>query len=242
MTQLHRLAQRFPPDLVKKPPKGKYGSYIPHAVINERLLEILGPFNLDLIEVVRGHAPHIVDGQSGEVKYDAREGAIVGVVARLTVEVDGRTVSISEVGTEDNPAMHNDAENLKNAMSDALKRCAMRLGVGLHLWSQNDYRLDKVLDEDARDEPQEAPQEAPPAEKPKPRTISSAKADGLANALTQRGVKKHVEFARMVTGRDDIEALTDLNTKEAGLVYQTADGGDPELEPTPDELDAEAAS
>jgi len=39
----------------------------------------------------------------------------------------------------------NNASNLKNASSDALKRCAMRVGVGLHLWSQENYYLDKAL-------------------------------------------------------------------------------------------------
>jgi hypothetical protein len=34
---------------------------------------------------------------------------------------------------------------LKNAASDAIKRCAMRLGVGLSLWSQENYYLDKAL-------------------------------------------------------------------------------------------------
>jgi hypothetical protein len=30
---------------------------------------------------------------------------------------------------------------MKDAMSDAFKRCAMRCGLGLHLWSQGDYYL-----------------------------------------------------------------------------------------------------
>ena len=30
-------------------------------------------------------------------------------------------------------------------MSDALKRCAMRLGLGLHLWAQKDYALHDIL-------------------------------------------------------------------------------------------------
>ena len=38
---------------------------------------------------------------------------------------------------------------MKDAMSDAIKRCAMALGVGLHLWSQmgdqDEYFLDKQL-------------------------------------------------------------------------------------------------
>ena len=33
----------------------------------------------------------------------------------------------------------------KDAASDALKRCAMRLGLGLHLWAQEHYFLDQQL-------------------------------------------------------------------------------------------------
>jgi hypothetical protein len=34
---------------------------------------------------------------------------------------------------------------MKDAMSDAYKRCAMRLGVGLHLWAQEHYYLGEKL-------------------------------------------------------------------------------------------------
>jgi hypothetical protein len=54
-------------------------------------------------------------------------------------------VSITEVGDVERPG-DNNGSNLKNASSDALKRCAMRLGVGLHLWSQDNYYLDKALE------------------------------------------------------------------------------------------------
>ena len=34
---------------------------------------------------------------------------------------------------------------MKNAVSDAVKRCAMRIGLGLELWCQETYVLDKAL-------------------------------------------------------------------------------------------------
>lgn len=139
MTQLAQLARPFPKGLVKPAPRGKYGDYIPHATITERLLEVVGPFDFQVRDVIRGAAPKV-----GE-KFAARENAIVGVLATMTVTIDGETISITEVGTEDSPAMHHDGENLKNATSDAIKRCAMRLGIGLHLWSGDDYYLDRAL-------------------------------------------------------------------------------------------------
>jgi hypothetical protein len=35
---------------------------------------------------------------------------------------------------------------MKDAASDALKRCAMRMGLGLHLWSQDKYILHTTLE------------------------------------------------------------------------------------------------
>jgi len=44
---------------------------------------------------------------------------------------------------------------MKDAVSDAVKRCAMALGVGLHLWSQinntDEYFLDKQLAKNVKD-------------------------------------------------------------------------------------------
>ena len=140
--QLIALAQPFPPKLIKKPAPGKHGDYVKHSTINERLLHELGGFSFEVVEVIRGLAPEM---KTEKNTYAARDNAVVGVLGRLTVTVDGVERVITEVGSEDNPAMSHDGDNLKNAASDALKRCAMRLGVGLHLWSGDAYYLDTQL-------------------------------------------------------------------------------------------------
>lgn len=216
MTQLAQLAKPFDRKYIEKKPGNRGGDYVTHSVVTERLLEIVGPFDFELVEVVRGHAPAVG-------KHDAREGAIVGVVARLTVTIDGATHRVEEVGTEDNPAMNTDAANLKNAMSDSLKRCAMRLGLGLHLWSQEMYGLDRALTGESVEEPP-APKAAP-----KEKTLGNAKAADLGKALSERGVEKPLEFAAMVTGRK-VKTLAELTHAESRNVFQTADGGDPDTE------------
>jgi hypothetical protein len=63
----------------------------------------------------------------------------------MTVTVDGTRVSVVEAGECDNPQnKKTNGDRLKNAASDAFKRCAMRLGCGLHLWS-DDFFLYGVL-------------------------------------------------------------------------------------------------
>ena len=133
------LAQPFPERYVKRAPQGKHGSYINHADITQRLLAVVGPYSFEVKEVIRGYAPQI-EGQNKI--FEARHDAVLGVTASLTIiDKMGTRYTITEVGTEDNPAMSHDAENLKSATSDAFKRCAMRLGLGLQLWAKEGYHL-----------------------------------------------------------------------------------------------------
>jgi hypothetical protein len=128
MSQLYELSRPFPANLVKSKPGKFAAAYVEHSVISQRLLEVVGPHSFEVVKPVTN-----------------ADGTVVGCLASLTVEVDGRTVTITEVGDVEHPDPKNNGSNLKNASSDALKRCAMRLGVGLHLWSQDNYYLDKAL-------------------------------------------------------------------------------------------------
>lgn len=145
MTQLAKLAQRFPERYVKKPPQGKYGSYVEHSTITQALLATVGPYSFHVLQVIRGNVAEKTVKKTGEI-LPPLEDVIVAVIAGLTVRIDGEEVTVEEAGDCDDP--HNwatDGQRLKDAMSDAIKRCAMRLGLGLHLWAQEDYFLDKSL-------------------------------------------------------------------------------------------------
>ena len=147
LSQLQQLAKPFPPALIKEAPQGKFGDYVPHSAVTERLLSIVGPYNFHVEDLIRGEAPMVIgkDHTADNPKYPARSDAVLGVTASLTVFIDGNPYTVTEIGTVDDPAMNHDAANAKNAASDAIKRCAMRLGLGLHLWSQEMYFLDKQL-------------------------------------------------------------------------------------------------
>ena len=150
-SQLDKLAEPFPRSLIKQAPKGKYGEYVKHSAVTERLLSIVGAFSYEIVQVIHGPAPPVIGKSTKTMTYTkenprwpARDHAVVGCIAKLTVWVDGREVSVEEAGDVDDPAMENDGRNLKDASSDAIKRCCMRLGLGLHLWSQDDYFLDRA--------------------------------------------------------------------------------------------------
>jgi hypothetical protein len=148
MHDLTQLARRFPQGFIER----KDGiDYVAHHVVTQRLLSIVGPFDFELVEIIRGDVAAVAPVPNGKSRR-ARSGTpelhnvVVGGVWRLTCEVDGRRVRIEEIG--DVGDVHNwphDGARLKDAASDALKRCAMRLGLGLHLWAQEHYFLDRQL-------------------------------------------------------------------------------------------------
>lgn len=154
MTDLHDLSKPFPSRYVHKNPSGG-GEYVPHHIVNQRLLQVLGPFDFELVQIIRGVVPGRAPNPQGKSDR-ARSGtpemgdSIVGAVCRLTLTVDGAKVRLEEVGDCEEPNnWPHDGARLKDAMSDALKRCAMRVGCGLHLWSQDEYYLFDRLGEAA---------------------------------------------------------------------------------------------
>lgn len=135
MKQLTRLAVPFPQSMIEQKPGGFAADYVAHHTVTQRLLEVVGPYSFGVTELIRG-----VDGQ------------VEGALCELAAEVDGREVSIVEVGDCENPSnWKTDGQRAKDAASDAFKRCAMRLGLGLHLWvGDRNYFLDRHL-KDAED-------------------------------------------------------------------------------------------
>jgi len=131
MSDLRRLAQPFPRALIQKAPQGKFGSYVSHNIVNERALEVVGPHSFGVTEIIRDP-----------------DGLVTGCLAMLEVEIDGRLVAITEVGDcdDDFGQKHtNSGQRVKLCASDAYKRAWMRLGLGLHLWSGEEYNLHERL-------------------------------------------------------------------------------------------------
>lgn len=141
MEQLFELSRTFPEKFIHKNPTG-FGDYIQHSVIRQRLLSVVGPYSQEVKHIIR---ETLTDKQGKDKEV------ITGVVLALTVEIDGEVVTVEEAGDVEQPFnWKTDGARMKDAISDAVKRCAMAMGVGLHLWSQFDgqseYFLDKQLE------------------------------------------------------------------------------------------------
>lgn len=129
MNQLRQLVEPFDPRLIQTKGGSFAASYVAHSEVEQRILAVLGPISFGVTEILRCN------------------GIIEGCLASMTAEIDGREVTVTEAGDCERPEnWKTDGARLKDATSDAYKRCAMRLGVGLHLWSQEHFFIDKLLD------------------------------------------------------------------------------------------------
>jgi hypothetical protein len=127
--QLYELSKAVSRVASEATKPGKFAaSYVEHSVISQRLLEVVGPHEFAVDRIVT-----------------SPDGIVQGCTATLTVEVDGRRVSVTEVGDVEHPGTNN-GTNLKNASSGrAEKDAPCGSALAFHLWSQDNYYLDKAL-------------------------------------------------------------------------------------------------
>jgi hypothetical protein len=112
------LREPFPPHLISRVTKGSHTEdYINHAAITDRLNAV---------------CPGWTMSEPQWIKDD--KGHIAGVVCSMTIG----TVTRWEVGDVDRPSSPGD--EAKKAMSDWIKRAAMRFGVGIDLWSKEELQ------------------------------------------------------------------------------------------------------
>ena len=115
-----KLTANFPKSVVKKAPQGKYGDYVPHHIYTKRLVDVVGGKYNFTYDIIRD-----------------KDNAVVG--AKCTLEIDDLG-TVQEVGDVDRHALARnltESEILKLAVSDGIKRCCMRFGIGLELWTRD---------------------------------------------------------------------------------------------------------
>lgn len=132
MEQRTRLLKPFRQGQIRKNPTG-FGDYVPHSAYVERML-LIGSYDFEIVEIIRGEF---------QDKQKQTATGVVGCLARLTATIDGQERTVVEVGDCERPDnWPHDGSRLKDAASDAFKRCCMRgFGLGLHLYMGDDFAL-----------------------------------------------------------------------------------------------------
>lgn len=137
MIQLLDLAKRLPDKWIAQKPGVSYDAkYISHGDCQQALLAKLGPTSQRIVKIIHG-----TDGTT-----------IQGVILEMRFIIDLEQVVIEEAGECERPG-DNNALNLKMAISDGIKRCCMRVGIGLELYTEH-YDLERALQRRADEQEQ----------------------------------------------------------------------------------------
>lgn len=200
------LAEPFPPEAVKERqgPKQhdgvcekRYGqcqkqhkmlSYVDARDVEARLDDALTPAGWDFMATIA--TGNIVHGT-------------------LVLFVGDRAVTRQDYGY---PNGDDDAEPLKSAVSDAIKRCAVQVGVGRHLYTDN-----KVTRRPARQEDRQPVQNAPqrPAA---PRPVSQPTPPAAAPQRPAAPRNDRPAVLQPMTVREAMDAVADYDRKHVSAV------------------------
>ena len=155
MSDLFELAKPIPSRYIGSSDKGMDAA--DHTVITQLLHLRVPGWSMEIREVLRSEVPE----KQGKSSTWPGGMFVTGCIVRLSCVIDGTPVVIDEAGGVELAGMKDgDGERLKHAVSDALKRCAMRIGLGLHIWAGENYFLDRATAK-AAETPQETPEAAP---------------------------------------------------------------------------------
>ncbi len=119
------IAAPFTDHEVKRRPGrgGQQFRYVDARTVGARLTEVLGIAGWDFQSTVVDPERHVVHG-------------------RLTARIDGQVIVREDVGY---PNGDRDEEPLKSAVSDALKRTAVHIGVGAYLYQDETITKDRAV-------------------------------------------------------------------------------------------------
>ena len=125
-------------------------SYVDHTQVTQRLIALIPD-----VQFKSGH--HIYD------KYEDDQGKqykfLTGIEYTIEGTIDGHFRSVTEVGMCDKPFEYapkedgskprviNNGERAKECISDAIKRCGMRLGIGIELYDSSAWLANYLQDE-----------------------------------------------------------------------------------------------
>jgi hypothetical protein len=196
---LAALAAPFPPEQIRQ--KGRF-SYIGHALVTERLNAVCGAGWETVIEQV-----HVV------------EGHCVGVTMRMNI-VFPELGPVTRTESGGPQRMESFTNEVKNAQSDAFKRCAMRFGVCLYLW---DTMVDAEGDEDYRPSPAQKPTangQKNPADVPNPQLLTTEQANAIANMAARLHDDEFVGSLIARSSHTGSMEAGDLTRREASLVIK----------------------
>ena len=185
------LSKAWNKSVVKKLPVSykKDGiDYVEHTQVTQKLIALIPDVQMELIDVFYD-THYNIDGDKLTI--------LSGCTYKISGTIDGQLRSVVEAGMCDKPfesenrRVSNNGERLKESISDAIKRCGMRLGIGIELYDTNSW-LSGYLDPQAKESPKPKAK-SPKVEKPKadPKKDESKK-DEIGQVVTASELAKQI--------------------------------------------------
>lgn len=133
------LSKKWGSDFVKKLKVGykKDGiAYVEHTQVTQRLIALIPDVQMEISNYTYDNFTHPETGEEKQI--------LTGVTYTVRGTIDGYYRTVSEMGMCDKPFYNpdpaknikilNNGERGKEAISDAIKRCGMRFGIGIELY------------------------------------------------------------------------------------------------------------
>ena len=118
--------------------------YVEHTQVTQRLIAIIPDVKMEILDKIYDDFTNPITGEEKKI--------LTGIAYRISGTIDNEFRVVEEIGMCDKPFYNPDTETTrkiltngergKECLSDAIKRCSMRLGIGIELYDTDTWIVD----------------------------------------------------------------------------------------------------
>lgn len=185
------LSKKWNDKFVKKLPvsyKKEGIAYVEHTQVTQRLIAIIPDVNMEIKEMLYDN---FTNPNTGEEK-----SILTGIVYKISGTIDNEFRIVEEIGMCDKPFYNpNPEKNIKiltngergkECLSDAIKRCGMRLGIGIELYESDVWLVDYLAPQPKLEKKPKATQNKKEAVDPKPKQVDLNNIDDVVKEIADK--------------------------------------------------------
>ena len=185
------LSKKWNDKFVKKLPvsyKKEGIAYVEHTQVTQRLIAIIPDVNMEIKEMLYDN---FTNPNTGEEK-----SILTGIVYKISGTIDNEFRIVEEIGMCDKPFYNpNPEKNIKiltngergkECLSDAIKRCGMRLGIGIELYESDVWLVDYLAPQPKLEKKPKATQDKKEAVDPKPKQVDLNNIDNVVKEIADK--------------------------------------------------------
>lgn len=185
------LSKKWNDKFVKKLPvsyKKEGIAYVEHTQVTQRLIAIIPDVNMEIKEMLYDN---FTNPNTGEEK-----SILTGIVYKISGTIDNEFRIVEEIGMCDKPFYNpNPEKNIKiltngergkECLSDAIKRCGMRLGIGIELYESDVWLVDYLAPQPKLEKKPKVTQDKKEAVDPKPKQVDLNNIDDVVKEIADK--------------------------------------------------------